>query len=151
MSDTELTPMPEPGAARRIEIFTGAGRRRTWSAAAKAEIMAEAEREGETVSAVARRHGLTPQQIFTWRREAQRRARTNPRPAMDHGFVPVVSEPVCLAEPGSRQRGSQETPRETAVENIALEVEIGGALIRVRHGAEARTVAAVLEALKPAR
>jgi transposase len=48
--------------------------RRRWSAAAKERIVAEATMPGANVSAVARSHGLTPQQVFTWRREAVRRA-----------------------------------------------------------------------------
>ena len=39
MSDTVIRPMSEP--ARRLEIFTGAGRRRSWSAEQKAAIVAE--------------------------------------------------------------------------------------------------------------
>jgi transposase len=39
MSDTVIKPISEP--ARRLEIFTGAGRRRTWSAVQKAAIVAE--------------------------------------------------------------------------------------------------------------
>jgi len=61
--------MPEP--VRRIEVFTGAGRRRNWSAEEKVTTIAESYVEGETVCAVARRHGLTPQQLFTWRRLAR--------------------------------------------------------------------------------
>ena len=57
--------------ARRIEIFTGAGRRRSWSAREKAAIVAESFEEGVPVCHVARRHGLTPQQLFAWRREAR--------------------------------------------------------------------------------
>ncbi|WP_231712259.1 transposase [Vineibacter terrae] len=57
--------MSEAGEARRLEIFTGAGRRRRWSAAAKAQIVAESYGGGTTVSGVARRHGLTVQQLFT--------------------------------------------------------------------------------------
>jgi transposase-like protein len=41
--------------------------------AQKAEILAESYESGETVSIVARRHGLTPQQLFGWRRDARRR------------------------------------------------------------------------------
>ena len=52
----------------RLEVFTGAGRRRTWSDE-KARIVAEIVASGEFVSAVARRHGLSPQQLFGWRRE----------------------------------------------------------------------------------
>src|SRR5437764_11734548 len=66
MSISEHKHMPEP--VRRMEVFTGAGRRRSWSAAEKAAIIAESYGTGETVCGVARRHGLTPQQLFTWRR-----------------------------------------------------------------------------------
>jgi transposase-like protein len=64
MSDTELLPEPkrEPEPVRRLEVFTGAGRRRRWTAEQKARIVAESYESGETVCAVARRHGLTPQQ-----------------------------------------------------------------------------------------
>jgi transposase len=55
MSISEHKHMPEP--IRRIEVFTGAGRRRSWSGEEKAAIIAESHREGETVCAVARRHG----------------------------------------------------------------------------------------------
>jgi len=54
-----------------LEISTGAGRRRSWSAEQKARIVTESLAGGESVSAVARRHGLTPQQLFTWRRQAR--------------------------------------------------------------------------------
>ena len=69
MSISEHKHMPAP--IRRIEVFTGAGRRRSWSPEEKASIVAESYGGGETVCAVARRHGLTPQQLFTWRRLAR--------------------------------------------------------------------------------
>ena len=71
MSDTELLPKSKPEPVRRLEVFTGAGRRRSWSAEQKAEIVAESYESGESVCAVARRHGLTPQQLFGWRRDAR--------------------------------------------------------------------------------
>ena len=46
--------------ARRLEVFTGAGRRRTWSDEDKARMVAEIESSGDSVSGVARRHGLEP-------------------------------------------------------------------------------------------
>src|SRR3981189_1348081 len=69
MSISEHKQMPEP--VRGIEVFTGAGRRRSWSGEEKAAIIAESYGAGETVCAVARRHGLTPQQLFAWRRLAR--------------------------------------------------------------------------------
>src|ERR1700730_16113026 len=73
MSDTELLPKPkrEPEPVRRLEVFTGVGRRRRWTAEQKARIVAERYESGETVCAVARRHGLTPQQLFGWRRHTR--------------------------------------------------------------------------------
>ena len=81
MSDTELLPKPKPEPVRRLEVFTGSGRRRAWTAEQKARIVAESYESGETVSAVARRHGLTPQQLFggaellsAWRKTGPMRA-----------------------------------------------------------------------------
>jgi Transposase len=45
---------------RRLEVFTGAGRRRTWTAEQKAQSLAESYESGEKVSVVARRHGKHP-------------------------------------------------------------------------------------------
>jgi len=64
VSDTELLHKSKPEPVRRLEVFTGAGRRRTWTAEQKAQILAESYESGEKVSAVARRHGLTPQQLL---------------------------------------------------------------------------------------
>src|SRR6516165_5404373 len=64
MSDTELLPKSKAEPVRRLEVFTGTGRRRTWTAEQKARIVAESYESGETVSAVARRHGLTAAAII---------------------------------------------------------------------------------------
>jgi transposase len=53
--------------ARRFEVFTGSGRRREWLPEEKARIVAESYEAGATVSAVARRYALSPQQLFAWR------------------------------------------------------------------------------------
>src|SRR5215813_6349957 len=60
-------------SVRRIELITGTGRRRQWSDDDKARIVVESLRPGANVSEVARRHGLSPQQLFGWRREARAR------------------------------------------------------------------------------
>jgi transposase-like protein len=56
-----------PARWQRIEVITGVERQRKWSAEEKAEIVAESLAEGAVVSEVARRHGLSPQQLFGWR------------------------------------------------------------------------------------
>jgi transposase len=53
----------------RLEVFTGSGRRRSFSDEDKARIVAEIVTSGDSVSGVARRHGLSPQQLFGWRRQ----------------------------------------------------------------------------------
>jgi len=73
---------------RRLEIFMGSGRRREWSPAEKARIVAESCEPGTPVSAVARRHALSPQQLFAWRR-ASRQSATGAE-ASAPSFVPAV-------------------------------------------------------------
>ncbi|WP_367115987.1 transposase [Xanthobacter sp.] len=59
------------GEVRRFEVINGAMGRRRWTADDRTLIMEETLAPGAVVSAVARRHGLTSQQLFTWRRKAQ--------------------------------------------------------------------------------
>jgi transposase-like protein len=63
---------------QRVEVITGVERRRDWTDEEKLAIIAESCQAGAVISEVARRHGLRPQQLFTWRngfrkREAARR------------------------------------------------------------------------------
>jgi transposase len=141
--DTEHTAITE--SVRRIEVFTGAGRRRIWSAEDKARIVAESVTSGESVCAVARRHGLSPQQLFGWRRQARLPAAVSTDTAAPL-FVPAVVE-APLREPTGRRRGRHRRLQVDRATGI-IEVEIDGVMVRVGRGAEAKTVAAVLRALK---
>ncbi len=51
----------------RLEVIQ-TGARRRWTLDEKRRIVAESYRAPRIVSATARRHGLTPSQLFTWRR-----------------------------------------------------------------------------------
>jgi transposase len=53
---------------QRIEIITGAARRRRWSTDEKLRIVDETLRTGESISAVARRNGVAPNLLYRWRR-----------------------------------------------------------------------------------
>src|SRR6476660_8403334 len=91
--------------ARRLEVITETGRRRWFSKDDKARIVEETLVPGAVVSEIARRHGLTPQQVFTWRRQARRQ----PAPmADDPQFVPAVVNAMApsrlLAAASARQR-----------------------------------------------
>lgn len=103
----------------------------------KARIVTETLNPGAVVSVIARRHGLTPQQLFAWRREA--RKRTAPSAELLPSFVPAV---VDLAAPLIATRSQKR------VAAPAIELEIAGVTVRVGHDARASTVAAVIRALK---
>jgi transposase len=51
-----------------IEVITSVQRRRRWSAEEKRAMVEEAELLGSSVSQVARKFGVNPNQIFNWRR-----------------------------------------------------------------------------------
>ena len=53
---------------RRIEVITGTARRRRWTGEQKLRIIEETYEPGESVSAVARRHGVAANLVFRWRR-----------------------------------------------------------------------------------
>ena len=60
--------MSMTGNIDRIEVITSVQRRRRWSAEEKAGIVQETYAPGMSVSLVARQHGISPNQVFTWRR-----------------------------------------------------------------------------------
>jgi transposase len=71
------------------DVRVGVGRRRRWSDEAKGRIVAESFAAGAVVSEVARRHDISPQHLFAWRKAA--RAGLLSLPADDAPmFVPVV-------------------------------------------------------------
>src|SRR5258705_4338299 len=106
----------------RIDIRTGVGRRRRWSVEAKGRVVAESYEPGAVVSEVARRHDITPQHLFGWRKAA--RAGRLVLPAEDPPlFVPVVA---ATGEPGAvgaaRHRAG------------SIVIEIAWAVVRADHG-----------------
>ena len=74
MSTTSSTPMPATGSLQLVEAvierFDGApvGERRRWSDEFKAQAVAAALEPGVNVSALARRLGISPPQLFGWRK-----------------------------------------------------------------------------------
>lgn len=111
----------------RVEVFTGTGRRRRWPAEAKAAIVEESYTSGAPVSVVARRHGLIPQQLFTWRRQA--REGVVGRDTADMSFAEVIVRDA----PGAAS---------------TIGIEVGGAVVRVPRGSDPATLVMVLRALR---
>ena len=144
--DTVRSATTEP--VRRLEVFTGAGRRRKWSDEDKARIVAETVASEESVCAVARRHGLSPQQLFGWRRQL-REAAAQHSEAEELQFVPAVVDAVAQAPVVRQQR---QAPRCKSQPDIGtVEIEVDGVTIRAGRGADANTIAAIVQALKASR
>ena len=55
----------KPGS---IEVITSVQRRRRWSAEEKRAMVEEAEQPSSSISQVARKYGVNPNQVFNWRR-----------------------------------------------------------------------------------
>jgi transposase len=126
---------PEAEAPRRIEVFTGTGRRRASSPDEKAAVVAESHVMGETVCGVGRRHGLTPLQLFTWRREA--RLRSGAPYQAEALFVPAVVD-------GSSSGPVRQQADRSAALLSSIELEIDGIMVRIGREAPANTIGAVL-------
>jgi transposase len=133
---------PKPAGVRRIEVITS-GKRRRWSHAEKGRAVEASLEPGAVVSVVARQHGATPQQLFTWRREARRRAQEGVR---GEGFVPVVIETAAAGVSMPDPPGPPAPPRPHSIE---LDVE--GTSVFIWRGAEPTMVSAIIGALKAAK
>jgi transposase len=146
---------------RRIELITGTARRRHWPEEDKARIVVESFAPGANVSEVARRNGLSPQQLFAWRREARALFRDGgdaaglepaPLPSRKVGLVrplevddeapPFVPLVVALTSPP----GSPAPPTRPGT----IEVTIGDTIVRVVGQIEAAALVAVLRAVRKA-
>lgn len=122
---------------RRLEVITSVDGRRMWPNEDKGRIVAESFAAGANVSAVARRYGLRPQQVYTWRRLARSGALALPAEEVV-GFVPVVA---AESAPASSARAAPPPPS-------IVEIEIGGAVIRAAPGVDWRHLREVLRAVK---
>jgi transposase len=128
---------------QRVEVITGVGRRRNWPPDFKARVVAESLEGGAVISDVARRHGLRPQQLFTWRnqmRSVPPTGRTKVACFASVIVAPVVPERDRLAATPAHDSGSDDRD--------LIEVVVDGTIIRVRAAATAEVLVAILRALK---
>jgi transposase len=126
---------------RRVEVITGAFRRRYWSATEKARIVAESAQPSANVSQVARRNGVSRGLLSIWRRQA--------RQASSEGGAFVQLQ---VAEGGVEPETSRATtrPSSSAGNDARIEISIGGAQVRVPDGVDSRTLEQVIAALRAA-
>lgn len=136
----------DPKPVRRIEVITGAGRRRRWSDSEKAQIVLESFAPGAVVAEVARRHDARAQQVHGWRRDAREGRLVLPaeqRPTDVVSFAPVVIAPPDQhppAKPAARPVSRPAAPM--------IEIEAKGVVVRVRDGADVLLVEAMLRVLR---
>lgn len=114
---------------RRLEVLSGPGGRRRWTAEAKGRIIEETLRPGANISDVARRHGLMPQQLYGWRSAA--RARES---ASGVSFVPMEVD--------------ASTPPGGAISGNTVVVRAGDMAIHIPPGVSADHIERVLLAVR---
>jgi transposase len=138
-----------------VEIVARVERRRKWSEAEKAALLAEVEAEGGKVLVVVRRHGIAESLLYTWR-SARKTAAAAATP-MPVGFVPIGvvgrgddGSPALLPPPEVPQMERPER-RERAGRTGLIELELPtGARLRVDALVNEAALARVLRAMKRA-
>jgi len=106
------TPKDLPDMAP-IEVITSVQRRRRWSAEEKRTILEETEQLGSSVSSVARKYGVNPNQLFTWRRLMR-----------DGGFVAVASQDTVVPASEAKQLKTRIRDLERLLGKKTMEAEI---------------------------
>ena len=112
----------------RVEVLTGAERRRRWSAAEKAAIVAESFAPGAVSSAIALRHGLHRNQLYAWRRELRSAVVADAVPVPQ--FVPVIAQ------------------ERVAAGGSAIEIEIGDIVLRASPGVDFGFLSEVIQVIR---
>jgi transposase len=123
----------------RVEIFRGQARRR-WSDEEKRRLVAETLVPGETVHAVAQRHGVNTSQLFTWRKRIHAQlGLPAPAPGMP-AFAAVEVAPASL---------SPEAPGpDVAAPAGVIEIELSrGGWVRISGSVDPAVVTAALRVL----
>ena len=114
-------------------MVSGPTGRRSWPDAVKARIVAESFAPGARVVDVARPHGVTPQQVTTWRRLARRGRLALPAES------PLDFAALVLDEPAAPSPAKVPAP---------IESEAGGGVVRLAGDSPAARVAEIAAALR---
>ena len=115
----------------RIKRITGTARRRRWTAAEKAALVAESLQPGIHVSELARQRGVSRKLLQTWRRKAMRQS---PEPA--RVFVPLRIEEAPTPDCVGRAKPRDELPSAATAGSVprsavgTLEIESAGLCVR---------------------
>jgi transposase len=135
----------------RMEIITRGERRRSWTADQKSQIVAESLGPELTPTEVARKHGISSGQLYTWRQQ-----RLNVRTAVVTRAAPRFAEvdlapgasPVEAADPQSLEVPAPPTPSAPSRPAGLIEVVLpGGVVVRLDAHVDGGALRRVLAAL----
>jgi len=136
-----------------MEIWTGRERRRRWSDEQKLEILEEAASGGMSVSEIARRHDVIPQQIYTWRRQLLGKARVEAgEQAQAPVFLPVsvVSEPERPRADRPVSHGKKSKTTVTRASRIEITLAGGGRILKVAADLDPAVLQGLIRAVEEA-
>ena len=115
--------MTMTGNIPKSEVLSGPERRRRRTPAEKLAIVAETYEPGVTVSLVARRHGIAPNQLFLWRRLGSQGALTATQ--SEEAVVPASEYRSLQSQVRELQRLLGKKTLEAEILKEALEVAAG--------------------------
>jgi transposase len=110
-----------------VEVITSVQRRRRWSAQEKKALVEEAEQPGMSISAVARRYGIHPNQLFSWRKLIQAGAFTAVRAGEE--VVPLSEAKELRAQVRELQRLLGKKTMEVEILRDAIRIALEKKLI----------------------
>jgi transposase len=128
---------------QRIEVITRGERRRSWTAEQKGEIAAESLEPGASAITVARKHGISTGQLYTWRQQLLRdsagaAANTSP------GFVRVDVVPMLQRQEAAVPPEPNTRPGQIASPAAPSPIQPDGRIeIMLSHGVSVRVDAKV--------
>jgi transposase len=129
-----------------IEALTGPARRRRWSDEEKVRIVGETLQPGTSVTEVARRWEICPQQVWGWRRQVREGQLTVQGGNPTQRFVPIVTQAPPAAADEPRAAVPEQAPKPRAASRI--EIQLAGALVRIPVGTDGALLAEVLRAVR---
>jgi len=138
--------------SQRIEVITRGERRRRWSVAQKREIAAESLEPGVSPITVARRHGISSGQLYTWRRQLlEGSLGATAQPVARFARAEVMAMPVQpalgVAADGGREPGVSAPSSSSRPDGLIEIVLPSGVSVRVDRRVDSDALRRVLSAL----
>ena len=130
-----------------MEIITGVERRRRWRVEEKVLIVAECERPGACLAAVARQHDVSSGLLWNWRRQSRRGLL---RADLAPNFFPVqLTDGPVFRGPGQRSTSLAVPPETPASADGQIEITLAdGTMVRAGQNVSLATLRRVLTALR---